>query len=215
MGGCLRQCSIAVKRQHDHSKRKHLIGWLRRFGPLASWQEVWRSTGRHEELRVLPLDPQAAGSYSDFNFWYLKAPPPSDALPPAKPHPHQPNSIISKGPYRPFLWKPPQWCKKFHNEVFILLTNGTVSVDPLWSVSYLKQIGWDGLEIVSGGWPTDSAVWEGTSSVQERTDSNFTGSLLWAFLLYIKDPVLRQEQINLSPLHSVISRCEHVQLSTI
>ena len=51
--GCLSQCSIAVKRHHDHGNffnRKHLIGaglQFQRFSPLPLWQGAWQHTGRH------------------------------------------------------------------------------------------------------------------------------------------------------------------------
>jgi hypothetical protein len=47
------QCSIAVKRRHDHdksSKGKNLIGaglQFQRFSPLSSWWEAWQHAGRH------------------------------------------------------------------------------------------------------------------------------------------------------------------------
>ena len=65
---------MAVKRHHNCGnthKGKHLTGaglQVPRFGPLSLWQEAWQCAGRHvleKELRVLQLDPQAAGRWRD------------------------------------------------------------------------------------------------------------------------------------------------------
>jgi hypothetical protein len=50
---CLIQCSVAVRRHHDHDnsyKEKYVIGaglQFHSFSPLLSWQEAWWHTGRH------------------------------------------------------------------------------------------------------------------------------------------------------------------------
>jgi len=80
-------------------KEKYLIGaWftVQRFTPLLSWQDAWRSEGRHcsvEDLRVLHMDPQVAGRKNEsiaprLSFRNLKDHPRSIFLT-IRPHLHQ------------------------------------------------------------------------------------------------------------------------------
>jgi hypothetical protein len=91
--GSLSECSIAVKRHHDHSisyKGKHLSGAGLQL-PLLTWQQAWQHEGSHgagEELRALHLDPQAAGKE---RYWVWlehlrpQSPLSSDTLPATRP----------------------------------------------------------------------------------------------------------------------------------
>jgi hypothetical protein len=95
---CLSQWSTAVKRHHGHrsswlKKKNHSVGTclqFQRLSPLLSWQETWQNVGKHDagELRVLHLDPQAAGRERHWAWNDLlkpQIPPPSNILPLTRP----------------------------------------------------------------------------------------------------------------------------------
>lgn len=85
--GCRSQFSITVRKCHDHSYKESIqleLAYNQRFPQADRELET--------ELRVLHLDPQAAGRETLDLAWTLETSKPThgDVLPPRRPHPLQP-----------------------------------------------------------------------------------------------------------------------------